>query len=422
MNPQDLSPTDFELLCKLLLEKSGFEVETTKASGDGGIDLIATKKEVFTSGKYIVQCKRYSGSVGEPVLRDLYGVVTAESASKGILMTTGTFTVAARSFAVNKPLELIDGEILNQLISQHLSGEDITFQYQEKKSGFTPLFVDDYFCTAEQKLSDFKLLSKLVSEEPENPAYLLKLITLYQEASRGDFFDTMSTYNLQGGELLLNRLSLHLSYGEILGHFSKMKTLKGHYLLFLAESKLLQGDLLEACKLYKETFNLREFLEKADEEPEIACKLMQNIALIYKLAGYPQKGLDYKRSNSKYINAEESYLSSIYKNHRDPEIQENYNTNVSTYCTFEITDRLYFINAALSYRQNEKCKLEFDFGIAKEVGWAFGLSFYELSLPVDENGEQGEMLYEISSFDPDLINIVPYKMRLEQMVDAFRFL
>ena len=36
-----LSGIEFENLCKNLIENMGFSVETTKVSGDGGIDLIA---------------------------------------------------------------------------------------------------------------------------------------------------------------------------------------------------------------------------------------------------------------------------------------------------------------------------------------------------------------------------------------------
>lgn len=94
-----LSGIEFENICKNLIENMGFSVETTKASGDGGIDLIAYNHEPVLSGKYIIQCKRYSGSVGEPIIRDLYGVITAERANKGILMTTGFFTKSAIAFA-----------------------------------------------------------------------------------------------------------------------------------------------------------------------------------------------------------------------------------------------------------------------------------------------------------------------------------
>ena len=114
-----LSGIEFENLCQALLQKLGFEVETTKQSGDGGIDLIAYNHQVFLSGKYIVQCKRYVGGVGEPIIRDLYGVVTSERANKGILMTTGYFSMSAIKFASDKNIELIDGERLNELLFQN---------------------------------------------------------------------------------------------------------------------------------------------------------------------------------------------------------------------------------------------------------------------------------------------------------------
>lgn len=108
-NINSLSGTEFEVICKQLVEKMGFVAEMTKTTGDGGIDIIAYNYQPLLSGKYVIQCKRYSGSVGEPIIRDLYGVVTSERANKGILMTTGTFTAPAIKFAEGKPLELIDG-------------------------------------------------------------------------------------------------------------------------------------------------------------------------------------------------------------------------------------------------------------------------------------------------------------------------
>jgi len=114
-----MSGIEFESLCQQLMIKMGFEVETTKASGDGGIDLIAYNHQPFTQGKYIVQCKRYTGSVGEPVIRDLYGVVMSERANKGILITTGTITASAFAFANGKPIELIDGDKLQSLLFQN---------------------------------------------------------------------------------------------------------------------------------------------------------------------------------------------------------------------------------------------------------------------------------------------------------------
>ena len=121
-NLNHLSGIEFEKLCHILLEKMGFDVTATKASGDGGIDLIAHNHQPLLSGKYIIQCKRYAGGVGEPIIRDLYGVVTSERANKGILITTGYFTKQAESFSQGKPLELIDGDKFQELLSVYLKG------------------------------------------------------------------------------------------------------------------------------------------------------------------------------------------------------------------------------------------------------------------------------------------------------------
>lgn len=130
-----LSGVEFERVCKRLLESMGFAVETTKASGDGGIDLIGYNSQPLLSGKYIIQCKRYAGSVGEPIIRDLYGVVTSERANKGILITTGHFTKSAISFAENKPIELMDGAQLKKLIVQYLGAGSLpTSQTQSAHS------------------------------------------------------------------------------------------------------------------------------------------------------------------------------------------------------------------------------------------------------------------------------------------------
>lgn len=129
-----LSGIEFEKVCKQVVENMGFEVETTKASGDGGIDLIAYNHQPLVSGKYIVQCKRYSGSVGEPIIRDLFGVVMSERANKGILMTTGYFTKSAVEFAKDKQIELIDGTKLIELLKNSNISVKISGGSHKKKN------------------------------------------------------------------------------------------------------------------------------------------------------------------------------------------------------------------------------------------------------------------------------------------------
>ena len=117
----DMSGAEFELLVQDLVHKMGFETQLTKASGDGGIDIVAYNHQPFLEGKYIIQCKRWNtnSKIGEPTLRDLYGVITSERANKGILVTTSYFTSSAIDFAEDKPIELIDGDKLNSLLKKY---------------------------------------------------------------------------------------------------------------------------------------------------------------------------------------------------------------------------------------------------------------------------------------------------------------
>ena len=109
----------FEDVCLRLVRKMGFDAQTTTITGDGGIDIIAFSAQPVIAGKYVVQCKAWKQSIGEPLIRDLYGVVHSERANKGIFITTSTYTKSALAFAKDKPLELIDGQQFYQLLRQY---------------------------------------------------------------------------------------------------------------------------------------------------------------------------------------------------------------------------------------------------------------------------------------------------------------
>ena len=108
---------EFEDYVANLFKRMGFRVTQTEYSGDGGIDMYLYYEKPVFRGKYVVQCKNYTSLVGQPVIRDLYGVVMSESANKGILITTSDFTEQAYAFADGKNLELINRVALNQLTS-----------------------------------------------------------------------------------------------------------------------------------------------------------------------------------------------------------------------------------------------------------------------------------------------------------------
>lgn len=110
---QILPPQHFESLISAFFEQYGFRTEKVGRSGDHGIDLVVFNK---LGEKWIVQWKRWRGSIGEPVLRDLYGSMYHENAERGFLMTTGTFTQAAYKWAVGKPITLYDGPGMIRLL------------------------------------------------------------------------------------------------------------------------------------------------------------------------------------------------------------------------------------------------------------------------------------------------------------------
>ena len=110
----------FEEKCLHILQGMGFTVSSTASTNDGGIDIVATHRSPIIGGKYVVQCKDWASKVGVAVVRELYGVVTAEGVNKGILITSSGFTKGAMEFAHGKPLELIDGEQLEHLARERL--------------------------------------------------------------------------------------------------------------------------------------------------------------------------------------------------------------------------------------------------------------------------------------------------------------
>ncbi|WP_204018430.1 restriction endonuclease [Sphaerimonospora thailandensis] len=118
-NLMDLSPGEFEALIQNLFTKMGLEARQTRASRDGGVDCIAYDPRPIFGGKVVIQAKRYKNTVGVSAVRDLYGTLQNEGASKGILVTTAGYGQASFEFAKNKPIELIDGANLLYLLEEH---------------------------------------------------------------------------------------------------------------------------------------------------------------------------------------------------------------------------------------------------------------------------------------------------------------
>jgi len=101
-----LSPTEFEQMVVELYQSLGHQAKHTGAVGDHGVDVVV---QAQNGEKWVVQCKRWRGMVGEPVIRDFYGVMHHEKADQGAIITAGRFTPQAQEWARGKPIHLYDG-------------------------------------------------------------------------------------------------------------------------------------------------------------------------------------------------------------------------------------------------------------------------------------------------------------------------
>lgn len=120
-----LTPGEFEVLNQRLFQRIGYALQRVGGTGDGGIDLAGVSAE----GGILVQCKRYRGSVGAAQVRDFYGALSKARAARGYLVTTGSFTAAAREWIEDLPipLELVDGTALAGLLRTYLAPDVIPY-------------------------------------------------------------------------------------------------------------------------------------------------------------------------------------------------------------------------------------------------------------------------------------------------------
>ncbi|MFJ6070265.1 restriction endonuclease [Streptomyces sp. NPDC093065] len=115
----EMDPIAFEGLVAELFEAMGMQAVTTQRSNDGGVDVHALDPTPIRGGQIVVQVKRYRNTVPPTAVRDLYGTVQDAGANKGVLVTTSGFGPGSHTFANGKPLELVAGPELVDLLRRH---------------------------------------------------------------------------------------------------------------------------------------------------------------------------------------------------------------------------------------------------------------------------------------------------------------
>ena len=97
----EIHPRKFEELIASILIDFGFDVELTKATRDGGRDIIARIKNSVTDLLAYVECKRYApdNKVDVGLIRSVAGVQYLDKPGKSIIVTTSFFTKDAKELA-----------------------------------------------------------------------------------------------------------------------------------------------------------------------------------------------------------------------------------------------------------------------------------------------------------------------------------
>ena len=100
-----MSGVEFETHIARLLRSSGYEVSGTQTTGDQGADLIAKKN----GRTYIIQAKRYQGTVGNKAVQEAISALSYYGGHEAWVITNSTFTPSAIALAQKANIRLIDG-------------------------------------------------------------------------------------------------------------------------------------------------------------------------------------------------------------------------------------------------------------------------------------------------------------------------
>jgi restriction system protein len=138
---RSISPESFERLMLDLLVAMGYGggradmARQTQRSNDDGIDGVI-REDPLGLDLVLIQAKRYApaNAVGRPEMQGFVGSLIGNGTSKGIFVTTSTFTTGARDYVARIPnrVILIDGEELARLMIRYDVGVRVTQTFAVK--------------------------------------------------------------------------------------------------------------------------------------------------------------------------------------------------------------------------------------------------------------------------------------------------
>ncbi len=114
----------FEYFVASLLRAMGYRATTTVASGDGGVDVIASRDPLAIEPPIIkVQCKRMISTIGAPDVQKLAGTLAHGGSELGLFVTLGKYSPDALHIErTRQDLRLVSGSQLVDLIFEYYEG------------------------------------------------------------------------------------------------------------------------------------------------------------------------------------------------------------------------------------------------------------------------------------------------------------
>jgi HJR/Mrr/RecB family endonuclease len=107
----NMSPVEFEGFCAEELRQAGWDARVTLQSRDQGVDVIAEKNNF----RVVLQCKLYTGPVGNKAVQEAAAGRAHENADYGIVVTNNRYTSAAEQLATTNGVFLLHYRDLRNL-------------------------------------------------------------------------------------------------------------------------------------------------------------------------------------------------------------------------------------------------------------------------------------------------------------------
>lgn len=152
-----LTGIEFEKFAKEFLENIGFSnLETTKTSGDFGVDVIGS----LNSQKYVIQTKRYNKPVNLKSVQEVYTGMKYYEADFCMVVSNNIFTEAAIELAKRCDCKLIDRDDLEKWLKRDFSSPKIFLDFlQEKK-------LKKFKIPSEKLIQEYYFLKEKLGKQP----------------------------------------------------------------------------------------------------------------------------------------------------------------------------------------------------------------------------------------------------------------